>query len=95
MQTAEAGRQLAAIEVLALARLNGAESRTGLAANRAARERTLGERAVLLGLLAVAREGFGQRLSGRGRVGTGSVVHVCLHAVSGGHTASKKVPTRM
>lgn len=37
---------------------------------------------MLLSLLAVAGEGFGERLSRGGRVSTGSVVHVCLHVVS-------------
>lgn len=75
-QAPEAGGELVAVEDLALARLDRAESGAGLAANGAAGEFTLVERAVLLGLLAVAGERVGQRLGGRSRVGVGSVVHV-------------------
>lgn len=81
-QAAEAGRKLAAVEDLALARLDGAEGRAGLAANGAAGKGALVEGAVLLSLLAVAGKGVRQGLGGSGRVSPGSVVDVCWHVGS-------------
>lgn len=56
----EAGGKLGTVEVEALARLDGAEGRTGSAADAAGEVARLVQGAVLLCLLAVAGEGLGE-----------------------------------
>jgi len=70
--------KLGAVEVEALARLNGAKGGTGCAANTAGEVARLVQRAVLLCLLAVAGEGLGKRVGGGGWVGLRSVVDVYM-----------------
>ena len=70
-QPLEALGELGAIEVVALGSLNWAEGAAGNTANVAAR---LVQRAVLLGLLAVARERIGKRAGGRSGMNLRSVV---------------------
>lgn len=78
----EACGKLGAVEVEAVARLNGAKGRTGCAANTAGEVARLVQWAVLLCLLAVAGERLGKRVGGGRWVGLRSVVdvYVCLLA---------------
>lgn len=76
--TLEAPRKLGAVEEGALSSLNRAERGSRRSADVASRELgALVQRAVLLGLLAVACEGIGKRLGGRCRVNLGSMVDLC------------------
>ena len=73
----EACGKLGTVEVEALACLNGTKGRARSASNTAGVISGLVQGAVLLGLLAVAGEGLGQRVSGGGWVRLRSMVDVC------------------
>ena len=77
-QALEALRQLGAVEECALSSFNGAEGAAGRRTDGAGGEvGLLVQRAVLLRFLAVAGEGLGEVVRGRGRVRVGSVVDLC------------------
>jgi hypothetical protein len=75
-EASKALRQLGAVEEVTLSGLDGAE-RTSWGATNAAREALLVQRAVLLSFLAVAGEGLGEVLGGRGRMRLGSMIDLC------------------
>jgi hypothetical protein len=81
-QTTEAGRELGTVKEFTRRRADGAQGGSGLSAD-AGVEGSATERAVLLGLGPVGREGVRESTGGRGRVNARSVVHGLCEKLAG------------